>query len=90
MHYHAGAWERGTRATYGKQVLKQLSEDLTREFGKGFDLRNLRNMRQFYLVFPIRNAVRTELSWTHYRTLIRIENEAARCWYFTSFPRSAW
>jgi len=51
-----------------KQVLKMLVETLTSEFGKGFDLRNLRNTRQFYQTFPIRSAVGTELSWTHYRT----------------------
>ena len=79
-----------TRATYGKQVLKSLATSLAAEFGKGFDLRNLRNMRQFYLVFPIRNAVRTELSWTHYRTLIRIENEAARCWYLQESIDQGW
>lgn len=63
-----------SRAEYGKQQLEQLSTRLTAEFGKGFDARNLRNMRAFYTAFPIWNAVRTELSWTHYRTLIRIEN----------------
>lgn len=60
------------RAEYGKGVLKELSVKLTAEFGQGFDERNLRNMRQFYLVFPIRNAVRPELTWTHYRLLIRV------------------
>lgn len=70
-----------SRAAYGKQQLQILSEALTERFGKGFDVRNLRNMRQFYLTFPIRNAVRTELSWTHYRHLLRIENEHARQWY---------
>ena len=50
------------RATYGKQLLRYLSEKLTEEFGKGFDERNLRNMRQFYLTFPIRNSLRSELS----------------------------
>ena len=57
------------RAGYGKQVLKQLSESLTKEFGKGFDLTNLRKMRAFYQCFPIRDAVRLELSRrlsTHY------------------------
>jgi len=53
------------RAAYGKQQLAQLAEMLSDEFGKGFDARNLRNMRQFYQTFPIWNAVRTELSWTH-------------------------
>jgi predicted PolB exonuclease-like 3'-5' exonuclease len=53
------------RAEYGKQQLEQLSARLTDEFGKGFDVRNLRNMRAFFQAFPIRNALRTELSWTH-------------------------
>jgi len=62
------------RAAYGKQQLKQLSQVLTERLGKGFDIGNLRNMRQFYLIFPNRDAVRSELSWTHYRALIRFEN----------------
>ena len=69
------------RAEYGKYLLKEISQRLTEMFGKGFDERNLRNMRQFYLAFPIRNALRTELSWTHYRSLLRIENPKAREWY---------
>ena len=79
-----------SRAEYGKQVLKSLSASLTVEFGKGFDVRNLRNMRSFYLAFPIRNALRTELSWTHYRTLLRIENESAREWYMQEAMTQAW
>ncbi len=55
------------RAAYGKQVLKKLSSVLTTEFGKGFDARN---MRSFYQTFPNWNAVRTNLSWTHYRVYI--------------------
>jgi predicted nuclease of restriction endonuclease-like (RecB) superfamily len=70
-----------TRAAYGKQQLQALSEQLTAEFGKGFDATNLRNMRGFYLCFPNCDAVRHKLSWTHYRTLIRIENPNARSWY---------
>ena len=69
------------RVEYGKQQLQQVSEKLTVEFGKGFTVRNLRNMRAFYLAFPIRHAVRAELTWTHYRTLIRVENQQARDWY---------
>lgn len=71
------------RAEYGEKVIPRLAESLTNEFGKGFDARNLRNMRAFYLLFPIWNALRTELSWTHYRTLLRVENESARRWYST-------
>lgn len=54
-----------SRAAYGKQVLKSLAKTLTSEFGKGFDLTNLRNMRRFYLAFPIRETVSLELSWSH-------------------------
>lgn len=79
-----------SRAEYGKAVLKTLSASLAQEFGKGFDVRNLRNMRSFYLTFPIWNAVRTELSWTHYRTLLRIENESAREWYMIEAITQSW
>jgi len=78
------------RAEYGKHVLSDLSAKLTKEFGKGFDERNLRHMRNFYLTFPIWNAVRTELSWTHYRSLLRVENEAARNWYIEEAIKEAW
>lgn len=70
-----------SRAAYGKQQLANLSERLRQRFGKGFDVTNLRNMRRFYQLFPIRDAVRLELSWTHYRILMRIENPKAREWY---------
>jgi predicted nuclease of restriction endonuclease-like (RecB) superfamily len=69
------------RAEYGKKQLNLLSTKLTEEFGKGFDERNLRNMRRFYTIFPIWNAVSTKLRWTHYRALMRIENQSAREWY---------
>lgn len=69
------------RAEYGKRQLDELSKQLTKDFGKGFDSRNLRNMRAFYLQYPIWNAVSSKLSWTHYRTLLRLENPAAREWY---------
>ena len=78
------------RAEYGKQQLKQLSQQLTERLGKGFDVTNLRNMRQFYHAFPIRDAVRLELSWTHYRTLLRIENAQARDWYLHEAINQSW
>ena len=62
-----------SRAEYGKSTLKNLGFQLTLEFGKGFDERNLNNMRAFYKAFPIWDAMRTELSWTHYRLLSRID-----------------
>ena len=50
------------KAEYGKAVLKDLARRLTAEYGSGYDERNLRYMRSFYLAFPIRNALRSELS----------------------------
>lgn len=79
-----------TRALYGKQLLAMLAQILTREFGKGFDESNLRYMRGFFRAFPIRDAVRHELSWTHYRALIRVENEAARVWYVQEAVKQNW
>ncbi len=80
----------GARAEYGKQLLKYLSKQLTEEFGKGFTLANLRNMRQFYQVFPIRYALRSELSWTHYRLLMRVSNEERRTWYMNEAAEAGW
>jgi predicted nuclease of restriction endonuclease-like (RecB) superfamily len=89
---HIVEFEQGgeARAAYGKRLLPELAKSLTREFGKGFDERNLRHMRGFYLLFPIWDAVRTELSWTHYRTLLRIENDAARRWYMNETATQNW
>ncbi len=78
------------RATYGKAQLEQLSEKLTERFGKGFDVRNLRNMRAFYQFYPIRDALRTELSWTHYRVLLRLESQKARDWYIQEAITQNW
>lgn len=77
---HIVEFEQGgaARAAYGEQLLPQLAKYLTAEFGKGFDQRNLWYMRSFYLKFPILNALRSELSWTHYRLLLRIDHEPAR------------
>ena len=57
------------RAAYGKQLLPTLAKALTAEFGKGFDASNLRYMRLFYQAFPNCDALRHELSWTHFRAL---------------------
>jgi len=78
------------RAQYGKGLLTDLSKQLTQEFGKGFDSSNLRYMRLFYLAFPIRDAVRHELSWTHYRTLLKVESSAAREWYIAQSVQENW
>lgn len=78
------------RAAYGQRQLADLSTRLTELFGKGFDISNLRNMRRFYQAFPIRDAVRLELGWTHYRTLLRVENPAAREWYLREAISQNW
>ncbi|MES2731185.1 MAG: PDDEXK nuclease domain-containing protein [Bacteroidota bacterium] len=79
-----------SKAIYGKAVLKNLSKQLTLTFGSGFDERNLNNMRAFYRSFPIWNAVRTELSWTHYRILSRIEALELRQQYIQMAIESNW
>ena len=79
-----------SRARYGKKLLSRLAQELTREFGKGFDTTNLRHMRGFYLAFPIRDAVRRELSWTHYRLLLRVDSPEARQWYVQEAVAQNW
>ena len=78
------------RAGYGKKLLQYLSEQLTTEFGKGFSVQGLRNMRQFYCTFPIRSTLWSELSWSHYRILMRISDEAERAFYAEECAKSAW
>ena len=78
------------RAEYGKAVLEELSKRLTEEFGKGFDVSNLRYMRLFYKTFPICDTLRHELTWSHYRMLLRIKNESARIWYMNEAADQTW
>ena len=78
------------RADYGKGLLKELARRLTVDFGKGFDERELRKMRQFYQVFKIRDTLRPELTWSHYRRLISVENEQARIWYMNEAADCVW
>ena len=78
------------RAEYGKNLLRFLSEKLTLEFGKGFDESNLRKMRQFYIAYPIRDTLCPELSWSHYRRLMRIENKEIRDFYTEECVKSGW
>ena len=82
--------EGARRAAYGQRLLPTLAKVLTTDFGKGFDERNLRYMRDFYQTFPIWNAVRSELSWTHYRRLLRVDNEHARHWYMNESALQNW
>ncbi len=77
-------------AKYGKATLKDLSSKLTKEFGSGFDRRNLSNMRKFYLLYPNWNAVRTNLSWTHYRAVLKLDDEKERNWYLEEASKEQW
>lgn len=81
---------KNNRAEYGKKLLQYLSEQLTEEFGKGFTVANLKNMRQFYRTFPIRQTLSSELSWSHYNLIMRIEDEKARQFYTKECIKSNW
>ena len=89
---HIVEFEQGgaVRAAYGKRLLPELATALTREFGRGFDATNLRHMRGFFLAFPIRDALRRELSWTHYRLLLRVDSVDARQWYMNEAATQNW
>lgn len=78
------------RAAYGDFLIRSLSEFLQPQFGSGFSIRQLEMCRQFYRVFPITNAVRAQFSWTHYRTLIRIDNQPKREFYIAETEKNNW
>ena len=94
------------RAAYGETMLDDLSRRLTTDFGKGFTTTNLKYMRSFYVAFPIRHALRDEsratpverlpaclrpeLSWTHYRLLLGVEDPIARDWYMRESADQQW
>lgn len=78
------------RAAYGENLLAILSKMLTSDYGKGFDESNLRNMRKFFLVYQKRDAVSPELSWTHYRILMRIKKQDAREFYLQEAVLGNW
>ncbi|MGI6507911.1 MAG: DUF1016 N-terminal domain-containing protein [Saccharofermentanales bacterium] len=69
-------------AEYDSRLFENLSEKMTRDFGKGFTTTNLKYMRQFYLTFPNRHTLCDDLSWSHYRLLMRVEDEKARAYYY--------
>jgi predicted nuclease of restriction endonuclease-like (RecB) superfamily len=106
------------RAGYGEYLINNLAKQLTKDYGKGFDERELRKFRQFYSLFQIRDALRPEseikskliqnkidiknksdfaspilrqeLSWTHFRMLIRVENSDARNYYMNEAADNNW
>ena len=79
-----------SRAEYGKKIISGLAQRLSAEFGKGFDERNLWFIRSFYVAYPKMNALRSELSWTHYRLLLRVENPEARAFYEIEAVNAHW
>ena len=81
------------RAVYGAKTLQRLAKRLQIEFGKGFSVPNLRNFRQFYQTFTedeIRYSTSSDLSWTHFRVLMRISDPAARQWYAREAVAQTW
>lgn len=79
------------RADYGTRLLKTLSEELTREFGKGFSVNSLYYFRQFYLTFPeIFPTVCGILTWSHYKRLLSVTNAQAREWYLKEATEQMW
>ena len=81
------------KAVYGEAILKELSKALTFEFGKGFSYANLRNFRQFYLIYPENEICYTlcsNLTWSHNRLIMRIENRDARTYYLNEASAQGW
>ena len=78
------------RATYGKSLIKQLAKQLTQKFGKGYNTTNLKYMRQFYITFQNSHALSDQLSWTHYRLLLKLENKQARTFYINETASNNW
>lgn len=78
------------RADYGKQTLKELSKELTQEFGKGFSRSNLQNMRAFYLAYEKCQTVSGKLSWSHYCELLSISDDNKRSFYEKEAVNSGW
>jgi predicted nuclease of restriction endonuclease-like (RecB) superfamily len=78
------------RASYGEFLIKSLSETLQPQFGSGFSYRQLNWYRQFYRTFPIVSALRTQFSWTHYKTLLSIDNHDKREFYIAEASKNNW
>ena len=78
------------RAKYGDYLIEAISKKLTEYFGKGFSIQNLRRMRQFYIFYPIRSSIMSELSWTHYLELIKIKEKEKRDFYMKECINSGW
>jgi predicted nuclease of restriction endonuclease-like (RecB) superfamily len=80
----------GENSTYGTSLLAELSNNLKQEFGKGFDVSNLRKMRKFYIMFENQDTLCPNLSWSHYRTILKVDNLEARKFYIEECDKSRW
>ena len=78
------------RAEYGTRLIAELSAKMTLDFGKGFTVANLQNMRLFYLTFQNFYTLCSKLSWSHYRLLMRVESEQARQFYLEECAKAGW
>ncbi len=78
------------RAEYGKEIIISLAQKLSKEHGKGFTETNLKYMRQFYQFFEKSHSLRDELSWTHYRLLLKVKNEKERLFYMQESVDCNW
>lgn len=81
------------RADYGKEIIKNISDEMTREFGKGFSKRTIWEIRQFYTTFPDFSIVRTlsaQLSWSHFQRIAKVQNEQARIYYLKEAAANNW
>lgn len=96
MYWHIGKYifeeeQQGEeRATYGKYLIKYLAQQLEPEFGSGFGVRQLERSRQFFRLFPIASALRTQFNWTQYKLLISVEDEHKREFYIAESIKNAW
>jgi predicted nuclease of restriction endonuclease-like (RecB) superfamily len=78
------------RAEYGSYLIRGLAEQLEPEFGSGYSVRTLEQSRQFYRTYPIANALRSQLNWTQYRLLIKIEDASKREYYELEAVKNSW
>ncbi|MHA7608105.1 PDDEXK nuclease domain-containing protein [Elizabethkingia meningoseptica] len=84
------------RADYGKFIIKNLSEELTKSFGRGFSERSIREYRQFYLLFPefyvseIWRTLSAKLTWSHFQKILKIQNPEARIYYLQESAENQW
>lgn len=96
MYWHIGKYifeeeQQGKdRADYGKYLIKYLSKQLEPEFGSGYGIRQLERCRQFYRLFPIASALRTQLNWTQYKLLISVEDVDKREFYIAESTKNHW